>query len=199
MSSTNTTRISLVCRLRDHDDAEAWSRFVDIYGPLIYRYGRRRGLQDADASDLAQDVLREVSSCIERFEYDPTAGRFRNWLLLIARRTLSRRIRSQRNKPRATGNSGVLEQLHSLPNREEEDAWEKEYRQHVFQQASQQMADEFTEKTWAAFWQTAVEGQRPADVASALGMQVGSVYVAKNRIMKRLREKVQRIDETLDF
>ena len=70
----NTTRVSLIVRIRDVDDAEAWSQFVDLYGPLLYRYGRRKGLQDSDAADLMQEVMREVSNSIGRFEYDPSVG-----------------------------------------------------------------------------------------------------------------------------
>ena len=198
MTFAKTTRVSLVFRLRDHNDAEAWSQFVDIYGSLIYRYGRHKGLQDADAADLSQDVLREVSRSIVGFDYDPTLGRFRNWLFLITRRTLARRFRKETTQPRATGDTQFLRNLQDLPEDETDDLWEQQYRQHIFHRASHQIISEFAEKTWLAFWRTAVDGEKPAEVAKQLGLSVGSVYVAKNRILRRLREKIAHIDDTLE-
>ena len=171
MNFTNSTRVSLVGRLSDHDDSEAWSEFVEIYGPLIYRYGRRRGIQDADAADLAQDVLQAVSQSIVRFEYDPAVGRFRSWLYLITRRVLSRRFDAQKRWPRGTGDTDVLRQLHDMPGEEVDDVWEREYRSHLFRWASDQIQSEFVEKTWSAFWKTAVDGEKPSQVAEELGAQ----------------------------
>ncbi|MEM6778908.1 MAG: sigma-70 family RNA polymerase sigma factor [Planctomycetota bacterium] len=197
MTTANSTRVSLVTRLGDHEDHDAWAQFVDIYGPLIYRYGRRRGLQDSDAADLAQDVLREVSQAIVKFQYDPAIGRFRNWLFLIARRVLSRRFRNRDRSFRGSGDTASLQQLQELPDPHAEDLWEVEYRKHLFQWASEQVRSEFSENTWAAFWRTAVEGDSPADVAGALGLRVGSIYVARNRVMRRLRQRIAQVDETL--
>ena len=199
MIFANTTKISLVRRLRDHHDAHAWSQFVQVYGPLVYRYGRHKGLQDADAADLAQDVLREVSQSIVDFDYDPKVGRFRNWLFLIMRRTLSRRFRTEARTPRATGDTRFLKQLRNLPDDEPDDLWEQEYRRHVFQWASDQIMADFAETTWQAFWRTAVDGEKASRVAQALGLSVGSVYVAKNRVLKRLKERVNLIDESLEL
>ena len=197
MNFANSTRASLVARLGDHDDREAWAQFVEIYGPLIYRYGRKQGLQDADAADLAQDVLREISKSIVHFRYDPSVGRFRSWLFLIARRVLSRRFETMKRNARGTGDSSVLEQLQQLPEQEAEDVWELEYRKHLFRWATEQIQSEFAETTWSAFWSTAVTGDKPAIVAASLGMSVGAVYVAKNRVLKRLREKIADVDDTV--
>ncbi|MEM0925819.1 MAG: sigma-70 family RNA polymerase sigma factor [Planctomycetota bacterium] len=199
MDFTDSTRVSLVARLRDHDDAQAWAEFVDIYGPLIYRFGRRRGLQDADGADLAQDVLREVARSIVQFNYDPEIGRFRNWLFLITRRVLGRRLRTMERSTRGSGDTRVLKKLNELPEREGEDLWEAEYRRHLFQWASDQIRQEFAESTWSAFWSTAVDGEKPSEVAASLQMSIGSVYVAKNRVLKRLKERIERVDETMRY
>ena len=79
------TRPSLLMRLRDHADAEAWRTFALLYAPLMYGYCRKSGLQDADAADVAQDVLKQVSRSIRGFVYDQQKGRFRDWLRTIAR------------------------------------------------------------------------------------------------------------------
>ena len=186
-------------RLRRKDDSDAWSQFVDLYGPLLYRYGRRRGLQDADAADLTQDVMREVSRSIGRFEYDPSLGRFRDWLFVVAQRRLTHLFRSAQRQPAGSGDTRILATLHALPSTEDEQAaWEDDYRRHLFTWASEQVRGEFQEHTWAAFWRTAIEGRKPADVARELGMKVGSVYVSKNRVLTRLREKIATIEEATD-
>ncbi len=191
----NTTQVTLIMRLRQRSDSGAWSQFVDLYGPLIYRYGRRRGLQDADSADLTQDVLREVARSIGRFEYDPSLGRFRDWLFVVAQRRLSHMFRSAHRQPAGSGDTAVLATLHQVHAPEEEqEAWEEEHRRHLFTWASEQIRSEFQENTWDAFWRTAIEGQKPAEVAEALGMNVGSVYVAKNRVLARLRNKIATIE-----
>lgn len=199
LALVNTTRVSLVLRIRDAEDSDAWSQFVDIYGPLIYRYGCRKGLQDADAADLTQDVLREVSNSIGRFDYDPSIGRFRNWLFAIARHTLSHLYRNGQRQPLGSGDTRVMASLETISDGEEEnDLWEAEYRRHLFQWASAMVRSEFHEHTWQAFWLTAVDGLKPVEVAAALDMSVGSVYVAKNRVTTRLRKKIEDVDDSIE-
>src|SRR5580704_5367201 len=79
------TRASLLVQLRDGTNHGAWQEFMKLYGPVVYGFARKRGLQDADAADLMQDVLRSVSSAIGRLEYDPNQGTFRGWLFTITR------------------------------------------------------------------------------------------------------------------
>lgn len=196
MSEAAATRVSLLIRLRDAQDELAWSEFVEIYGPLIYRYGSRLGLQDADAADLVQEVLREVGRSIGRFDYDPQVGKFRNWLLTIARRQLSRLRRRQNRQPVGTGDSRKMAALKELPANEETALWDEEYRWQLFRWAADQVRSQFRDSTWQAFWLTAVEVQGPQQAADALGVSVGSVYVSRNRVLKRIRQKVSEIDES---
>ncbi len=195
MNVATTTRASLLIRLRDADDELAWSEFVEIYGPLVYRYGARHGLQDADATDLVQEVLRQVAGSIGNFVYDPQLGKFRGWLLTITRRALGRLRRQQIRQPAGSGDSRVMAVLKDLPAEEETAFWDEQYRQQIFQWAAEQVCGQFQDSTWQAFWLTAVEGQKPQQAADALGMSVGSVYVARNRVLKRLKEKIRQIDE----
>ncbi|MEQ8211007.1 MAG: sigma-70 family RNA polymerase sigma factor [Lacipirellulaceae bacterium] len=192
-----TTKQSLIFRVRDADDLEAWTAFVDIYGPLVCQYGRRRGLQDADAADLAQDVLREVACSIKRFDYDSELGRFRNWLLVIARYKLSHLVR-KKGKARGTGDTANLRVLEQQTAPDElADQWESEYRSHMFRWAAELVRAEVNEQSWEAFWATAVEGRTPTTVAAALGMKVGAVYVAKSRVLLRIREKIASVDDSI--
>jgi RNA polymerase sigma-70 factor (ECF subfamily) len=200
MAKTPTTRASLLVRIRDGRDGLAWSEFVEVYGPLVYAYGRRQGLQDADAADLTQDVLLAVAGAVGDFAYDPARGLFRSLLLTVARtksNTLHRRLARQ---VRGSGDSGAAQRLDELPDGGRAEAeWDQECQQRLFDWAVEKVRGEFTEKTWQAFWRTAVEQARPADVATALGLSVGAVYMARSRVTGRMREQVERVrcdDET---
>ncbi|MEM8668153.1 MAG: sigma-70 family RNA polymerase sigma factor [Planctomycetota bacterium] len=193
-----TTRHSLVLRIREVSDTTAWSQFVDIYGPFIYRYGRSRGLQDADAADLAQAVLIEVVRCIERFDYEPKLGRFRNWLMVIARSKLSD-LAKKKARLVADGDSANLRILNEQPSQESfEEDWLRQYQEHLFHWAAEQVQGEVEESTWQAFWMTAVENKSASTVAKELKMKVGTVYVAKSRVLTRIRDRIAEIDDTMD-
>ena len=144
-----TTRVSLIARIREPNDAQAWSQFVELYGPLIFHYGLRRGLQHADACDLTQEVLREVLRSIDRFDYDPRLGRFRGWLLVVTRRTLSRMLEKQRIQSGGNGHDANLVTTTSALY-EDDDIWEREHRMHLLRWAASQIRDEFKETTWQA-------------------------------------------------
>lgn len=188
------TRASLLIRLRDRSDQSAWSEFVAVYGPVIYRFARNRGLQDADAADTMQDVLRSVSGAIDRLDYDPRQGRFRGWLFTITRNRVASLLVSRKGKPRGTGNSDVNSLLAAQadPRAGLEENWELEYRRSQTAQAMEQVRPEFSEKVWSAFWMTAVEARTAEESGRELGMSAGSVYVAKSRVLARLRQVVQR-------
>lgn len=198
MAEASTTHPSLLVRLRDVQDRQAWGQFVDLYAPMVYGYARRQGLQNADAADLTQTVLCQVAEGISRFNYDPRRGSFRSWLFTIVRRRLHD-FRTRRNGTcQATGDSAIqhLLEAHVAPSEEDSAAWEREYRMGLFAWAAEQARPSFQETTWQAFWQTAVEGKPGKDVAAALGLSVAAVYLAKNRVMVRLRKDIrQQLDE----
>jgi RNA polymerase sigma factor (sigma-70 family) len=188
------TRASLLVRLRDKADHRAWQEFVDLYGPMIYGFARKRGLQDADAADMMQDVMRSVSTAIERLDYDPRQGRFRGWLFTITRNRINTLQTSRKGKARATGGSGAHEMLaaHADGHAGLESDWELEYQRRMAAIVLEQLRPEFGEKIWDAFWRTAVNGEAGDEVGRKLGMSTGAVYVAKSRVLARVRAEVQR-------
>jgi RNA polymerase sigma factor (sigma-70 family) len=105
MSEAGTTRASLLVRIRDCDDDQAWSQFVEIYAPLVYGFARRHGLQDADASDLTQDVLQSVARAARTLDYDPARGSFRGWLFTIVRNKLRDLVGRCGRQVRGTGDT----------------------------------------------------------------------------------------------
>lgn len=192
MDPAPVTRPSLILRLRDASDHDAWQQFIDLYAPLVYGFARKRGLQDADAADLMQDVLRSVSGAANRLDYDPKRGTFRGWLYTIARNKVYNFLDRRRRQVRGSGDSDVREQLEAAPSKNGEDSgeWDRDFELRLFKQASTDVKGEFRANTWEAFWKTAVDGQSSEEVAKALKMSVGAVYVAKSRVMSRLRERV---------
>jgi RNA polymerase sigma-70 factor (ECF subfamily) len=193
------TRASLLVRLRDRTDHRAWQEFVDLYGPMIYGFARKRGLQDADSADMMQDVMRSVSTAIERLDYDPRQGRFRGWLFTITRNRINTLQTSRKGKARGTGDSGHQAMLAAQPDGRAglEADWELEYQRRLAAIVLEQLRPEFSEKVWDAFWRTAVNGEPGDEVGRQLGMSTGAIYVAKSRVLARVRAEVQRrLDES---
>jgi RNA polymerase sigma factor (sigma-70 family) len=190
------TRASLVVRLRDRADQEAWAEFVEIYRPVIYRLACRKGLQHADADDLAQQVLVAVAGAVHRWEPDETRGRFRTWLQRIAQNLIINAL-TRRAPDRATGDDAAWDLLarHAAPEGPDSELLRAEYRRELFTWAARQIRPEFQPATWQAFWHTAVEGRAVPEVARLLGKKPGAVYAARGRVMRRLREKILECEE----
>jgi len=197
MNSVSSTRASLLLRIRNPNDVQAWRQFVDVYASLIYGFLRKRGLQDADAADLVQDVLRSVSGAIGKLEYDRSRGTFRSWLFTITRNKMYSFLESQARQVRGSGDSGaiaILEEKAVAPD-DSEGQWEEEYQRRTFAWAVERIRGEFQESTFSAFWKTAVEGLNPKGVGDELGMTPGAVYVARSRVLARLREEVGKLKD----
>lgn len=191
MDDSPATRRSLIVKLRDPADSAAWGEFVALYEPLVYRLARRKGLQDADARDLCQEVFRAVAGSVDRWE--PGRGSFRGWLSRIARNLLINFLTRGRSQPRGTGDTSMQELLEAHPAADPAATalFEAEYERRVFQWAAGEIQSEFTASTWQAFWQTAVLGGAPAAVAAELGLSIGAVYVARSRVLARLKRRIE--------
>ena len=193
MNSLPETRPSLLLRLRDSQDQQAWATFLDIYQPLIFRIIRQRRIQEADARETTQEVLLAVAGSIDRWEANPARGKFRGWLATITRNLVVNFLIKQSRHPRGSGDSEIRRGLDELPvpDCEQSALYDIEEKRQIFRWAADQVRQEFRDAHWQAFWRTAVEELSASDVAKDLGISVGLVYVSRNRIMKRLREVVE--------
>jgi RNA polymerase sigma factor (sigma-70 family) len=195
MDDSSDTQRSLIVKLRDPADTAAWREFVAIYEPLVYRLARRKGLQDADAHDLCQEVFRTVAGAVDR--WDSARGSFRGWLSRIARNLLINFFTRRQFQFRGSGATSVQEFLEAQPVDDPSASAlvEAEYARHLFRWAANEVRSQFAPTTWEAFWQTAVEA-RPADeVAGELRLSVGAVYAARCRVLSRLKRRIEQLGD----
>lgn len=193
MKEPAITRRSLIVRLRDPADEAAWQEFMTLYEPLVYRLARQKGLQDADANDLCQEVFRTVSQAINGWDPDPARGSFRGWLSRIARNLLINFLTRRPHQLRGTGATSVQNLLEDQPAPDPSATaiFDTEYRRRLFQWAAEEIENEFTSTTWSAFWRTAIDGQPPKEVAKSLDLSVGAVYIARSRVLARLKQRIE--------
>lgn len=194
MNESPKTRHSLIARLQDWEDAEAWAEFVQIYQPLIRTFVRRRGLQDADAADVAQAVLSRVSSAIANWNPDPAKGTFRAWLYRVTRNLTVDYLRRNRPLP-GTDEKVDLDQIPAPGHDDSRDFW-LEYQRRLFNWAAAHVRPSFKPQNWEAFWLSTIEGRPVGEVAETLQIPKATVYVIRSRVMARISSVIrQRMDE----
>lgn len=199
-SSFPETRQSLLLELSRRSDG-AWEEFLEVYETAIYRRCRAKGLQDADARDVTQEVLAAVHQRIPTWDPSATAGSFRGWLMRVARNLSVDRIVERTSGRAGSGDSNVgrlLEEIAGDPSGDpasDSEAFELEYRRATFSWAADRVAAEVRESTWRIFELTVLEGRSPAEVAAQLDVPVGSVYTAKCRVMARIKDRIQALEE----
>jgi len=194
LDSDAPTRASLLLRLRDPRDAEAWRTFVDVYGPLVYSHCRRRGIDHNDAEDVTQKIFAQVMQSIRAFDYQPKVGRFRDWLGTIVRNDISRFFRKRgRDITSRTGDEAAP--LEQVAGRGEDTTWNEDFQAHVLRVGLARSQSHFEANTWRAFELVWLEHQAAADVARLLDRPIDFVYVAKSRVLKQLWKEVQELAE----
>lgn len=194
MPASPDTRETLIKRLPNAADVEAWDVFVELYEPLLFRLACGRGMQPADAEDFVQEVLAAVSKGIERWVADVNRGPFRAWLFRIASNLAVNFLTRAKHRRLGTGDVRVARLLEEQPELESDSSeiFLKEYRRELFRWAAERVRQQVPESQWMAFWQTSIENRPIADAARELGMSVGGVYIARSRVTKRIRETIQR-------
>lgn len=208
-NSSLATSYSLLGRATAGDD-EAWQRIVQIYGPLVYGWARRSGLQPQDAADATQETFAAVASSLPKYDPHRVGATFRGWLWTIARNKAADLVRHQMKQCHARGGSTNLARLnavnaplsnadnalHQLP--EQQDAQDDPTcandRTEVIQRALAVMRTKFEPTTWRAFWRTVIDGLTPDEVAAELNLSRWAVYKARSRVLQCLRTELNGLE-----
>ncbi len=184
-----STSLSLLERARDGQDT-AWTELVRIYAPLVVKWCRQYGIQSCDVDDLTQLVFISVSEHLENFGQISTSHNFRGWLWTIARSKILDYLRKQKSVPRPTSDS----QLHELSPIEqvlENDRSTEDARRDLLLLVNSSLAkirQDFSERTWTAFWRVTAMGESPSQVGQDLAMSASAVCMCRARVVRRLRE-----------
>ena len=194
-SSGSSTRPSLLQRVRDPRDSEAWQTFVEIYGRLVYRRCRGGGLHHEDAENVTQEVFAQVSQSIRGFNYQPDLGRFRDWLGTVTRNEISRFRKKDRRAVHGGGGDEGSCVLDAAAAHEEDTEWTEAFNAHLLDTALARTRPHFEEQTWRAFELAWLEKRPAAQVARELKVPIDRVYVAKSRVLDRLQQEVQELAE----
>lgn len=187
-SSTST---SLIERLQAQEP-DAWGDFSKLYGSLVYDWARRWGLQPNDAADIVQQVFQSVAVSINRFRNDRPGDSFRAWLKTVTNNAVRNHFRQTATRPEATGGTDAYEHLRRFPAPLPEDTQESREADEIkmSHRLLEVLKANFTEQTWQVFWQVTMDRRQPGDVAEEFGMSVGAVYMAKSRVLRRLRQEL---------
>jgi RNA polymerase sigma-70 factor, ECF subfamily len=187
-SPPSSTSLSLLQRVKEQD-SDAWDRLVDLYGPLIFLWCRRAGLNREDAKDVVQEVWIALKPRICSFRRDRPKDSFRGWLYGITRNKIGDHWRNR--EPRGKGGSSAAEVLGNVPApQSDSDELVASDKQILMRQALEIIRPEFENRIWRAFWRVAVDECPAKEVAAELGMTVGAVYQAKYRVLHRLRDEM---------
>jgi RNA polymerase sigma-70 factor, ECF subfamily len=194
-----TTSLSLIERVKQ-GEADGWVHLWYLYQPLVRSQCRRRGLSESDSEDIEQDVFKTVVLKIREFEKRPGPS-FRCWLRRITLNKLGDHFRRTRDQARGVGGTDAQNCIDQIPEEIDEAGvvgdWDDPCdRRLLLRQALRLVSSEFEPRSWQAVWRVVVEDQRPTDVAAEYGMTPNAVYVAKSRILARLREILADIGET---
>jgi RNA polymerase sigma-70 factor (ECF subfamily) len=198
MTLAPSTRSSLLVRLGDVRDHKAWVEFVTLYEPVVYRLLRQRGLQDVDARDLMQELFLAVSRNIDRWKPTHERGSFRAWLRCVARNLVINWLKSRQRRVLSGGPelNALLDQLPAAGEQETVE-FDRELERALFQRAAQRVQTEVQPATWQAFWETSITGLSTGEVAGKLGMSVGAVWVAKCRVVARIKTAVAEMEKSI--
>jgi RNA polymerase sigma-70 factor (ECF subfamily) len=186
----DSTSLSLLEHVRQRSP-EAWARLVFLYGPLVEHWCQSWGAPAADADDIKQEVFQAVSTAMATFRRDRPGDTFRGWLRVIARRKFLDYCRQKGKQGQAQGGTDAHRKLLQVPDPENvpaDDPPDEVTRLH--HRALELVRGQFEERTWQAFWRSAVDGQTPADVGQELGMTTVAVRKAKSRVLRRLKEEM---------
>jgi len=185
----DTTRPSLLIRIRDPGDWAAWQTFNELYRPLLIRYARQRGLDHNAAEDVAQDCLESISRRIESFDYDPGRGRFKSWLSTLVHNRVCNLLRGNRERPADIDLFAETGDGSPAPDELFEQMWMEQHLWHCLRELEQSV-DATTYHAFIAF----VIEQRPlSEVCEELNLKPNNVYTIKWRLTQRIAERMREL------
>lgn len=198
MSNMPDTQYSLLARLSDPSDREAWYQFAELYQPVIYRLARGRGFQDADAQDLAQQVLISVARAIPDWRKHSEQTLFRHWLKKVTKNAVLNAL--SRGAKEGVAETSVLVSISNQASCDSslEKQIDTEYRREVYRKAAAVVQEQVKESTWEAFRRSTILGESPEVVSKSIGLSIGSIYVARSRVLSKLRSAVTEIERGLE-
>jgi RNA polymerase sigma-70 factor (ECF subfamily) len=185
------TRMTLLDRLRDPQDQEAWAEFVRLYGPLVFTFARRRLPQDEDAADVLQEVL----SAVMRGTYHRPHGRFQKWLVTVLLNQIRDFHAARARRCEVSGGTTVSERLQQAPSRSDEEEWDQDRKRHLLRVAAEHVQARTNPIHWDVFVRTALHNQSGQEVARALNVSLTNVYAIKSRVMKGIKDEIHRLGE----
>ena len=194
---TSTTSPSLLLRIRDPKDTDAWDEFLDIYTPVVRTYSFQRSLQEADVNDVVQDVMSSVVKSIRAFDYDPAKGRFRAWFGTLTANRIKTFINRKSRNAETLGESDSPKPIENYSDPDTD--WIAIFSDQIYQTACSRVRPSFEDTTWECFEATWLRNEAAADVAVTLGVPVHCVYVNKSRVLKRLEDEVKVLAEDVPF
>jgi RNA polymerase sigma-70 factor, ECF subfamily len=193
LSREHPTASSLLLEGVQRMDPAAWSRLVDTFGGIVYGWCRASGVTPADAEDVVQEVFASVARAVDRFQREKPEGSFRSWLATITRNRVRDHFRRQMQREVAAGGTDALRRLEEQAERLESTICTQGMESLVLQRVLDAVRMEFEPQTWSAFWKCAIDGLPAADVAEITGLSVASVYQAKSRVLRRLRQRLSEL------
>ncbi len=198
MKLTPETRYTLIGKLRNSQDEQAWEEFAGLYQPVVFRIAVAKGLQHADATDVTQEVLAKVANAIEKFS--PRSGSsFRAWLYQITRNLVIDFLRQRAKRPVLYDDQVLQAIVDHKPAERFALQFQQEFQKQIFWIVAQQVKGQVQPATWTAFWESEIQRKSIDEVAELTGMTAGAIYVARSRVIARMRQEVQkRMAETTE-
>jgi RNA polymerase sigma-70 factor (ECF subfamily) len=195
-SATGSTSSSLIERAVAHD-AEAWRRLSALYAPMVYRWARQTGLQSQDAADMVQEVFRSIATHLPGFHRDHPGDSFRGWLWTITRNKVRDHYRRRTARTEDDGAAAQARLQELAESISDDSALPVANAQlDLARRVLTMVQADFEPHTWQAFWKTTIDAATARDVAAELGMSVGAVYMAKSRVLARIREELAGLGES---
>lgn len=184
---------SLLVRVQQMEP-DAWNRLVETFGPIVYQWARASGLNADNAADVVQDVFAKVARGIGSFERQKEHGSFRSWLATITRNRIRDFFRRDQVKhPSPTGGTEALQQMQNVPEPLEDSISEADVDRRLPARVLELVQSGIEPRTWQAFWMTTVEARSAREVADQLEMRLASVYQAKSRVLRKIRQRLEEL------